>query len=232
MNKKVFTRILLCALVLSLALSATAYAAVSYGVIKTVNKESSVNLRSGAGTRYPIVGWGYYGDELQIIKDGRTWDRVRLLKNGTSGYMFDKYVIKLITGSDVSNWGDMAHVKTKYASSTVNLRKGPGTKYDTVGKLNSNDKLAVLDKVGSWYYVQVVPTRKSGYIHKNYLTNGVAAVTNADVNLRKKGSNSGAVIRTVPLGTDITVLTVGKKWSKVKVSGKTGYMFNQYFALR
>lgn len=230
MNRKSILRATLLTLALLFALSSVAMAA-TYGVIKMPTKDGSVNLRKGPGTQYAVIGWGFHGDEVQILKVTGKWDYVKLMKNGRLGYIFNKYIIKKVDGTTIAGWGQMAHVKTKYASSTVNLRKGPGTKYDVIASLHPNDKLAVLGKTGSWYEVQLVPGKKVGYIYKKYITNGVKGYTTANVHMRKKGSSSAKILRTLPNGTDITVLNVGKKWTKIKYNGKTGYIFNKYFSL-
>ena len=40
------------------------------------------------------------------------------------------------------------------AKTTLNIRCGPGTNYDRVGKLNNGDYINVFAKVGDWYIVQ------------------------------------------------------------------------------
>ena len=51
------------------------------------------------------------------------------------------------------------------------------------------------------------------------------------VNLRKTGSSSSAVLKTVPTGANIVILKIGSKWSKVTYSGKTGYIYNKYIGV-
>lgn len=230
MNKKMFCRILMLTLCLMLALSPMAWAA-TYGIIKMPTRDGSVNLRKGPGTSYAVVGWGLHGDEVEILKEGAKWDRVRLIKNGRTGYLFNRYLIKTVDGTSLSGWGQMAHVKTKYASSTVNLRSGPSTAYASIALLRPDDKLAVLGKSGNWYEVQLMPGKKVGYIYKDYITNGVPGITTGDVNMRKKGSNSAKIIRVLPKDTEITVLNIGKKWTKIQYGKQTGYIFNKYFSV-
>ena len=60
-------------------------------------------------------------------------------------------------------------VKTK---SSLNIRCGPGTNYDRVGKLNNSDYVNVFARVGEWYIVQttdnVVGAVSSKYIEAVY----------------------------------------------------------------
>lgn len=220
-------RALALALALALLFSTTAFAA-TLGVIKMPTKDGSVNLRSGPGTNYRVIGWAFHGDDVQILKANSQWDRVRVVSTGQVGYIRNIYISRLASMNELSDWGQLARVKTKYETSVVNLRKGPGMSYAVKQTLPSGSKLAVIGKIGSWYEVQVIPTPRTGYIHKDYLTNGVLAATTGNVHLRKAGNSSAAILRVVPDQSEIIVLKVGKKWSKVTYNGRTGYMYNKY----
>jgi uncharacterized protein YgiM (DUF1202 family) len=126
----------------------------------------------------------------------------------------------------------MARIKTKYTTSTVALRTGPSTSYDVDRYLTPANALAILGKYGSWYEVQLVPSLTTGYVYKDYITNGAYGVTTgAGVNLRKSGSSSSKVLATAPVGANITILKIGSKWSKLIYAGKTGYMYNKYIGV-
>lgn len=232
MNKK---KLMIALLVLVFALGSVSATAATLGVVRMPTKDGSVWLRSGGGTSYPRIGYANHGDMLQILKSGSSWNRVTMRSGaaaGKTGWMYNKYITRLKNPIDISGWGALAHIKTEYANSTVHLRKGPGTSYGIKDYLNRDDLLIILDKYNSkWYEVQVVNSLKTGYVSKTYIANGAVAHTTANVNLRKKASNSGRIILTIPSGDKITVMNVGKKWSKVKYDGYTGYVWNEYFSL-
>jgi len=231
MNAKKTTRILVLALILSLALASGASAAVKMGVIRMPTINGSVNVRSGRGTWYSVRGWAFHGDRVIILSKGSKWDNVRVVRTGLTGYIYNKYIVRMVDVTKLSNWGTMARIKTKYATSTVALRTGPGTSYDVERYLTPANALAVLGKYGNWYEVQLVPGLTTGYVYKDYITNGAYGVTTANVNLRKSGSSSSKKLTTAPTGSNITILKIGSKWSKLIYAGKTGYMYNQYIAV-
>lgn len=228
MNIRRTTRILVLTLVLALALASGASAMVKLGVVQMPTINGSVNVRAGAGTGYAVRGWAYHGDRLILLSIGSSWDRVRVIKSGLTGYVNKHYIVRMVDVTKLANWGKMARIKTKYETSTVALREGPSTSYKVTQYLTPNNALAVLGKYGSWYEVQLVPSLTTGYVYKDYITNGSYGVTNAGVNLRQSGSSSSKVLKTVPAGSDIVVLVIGTKWSKVTYAGKTGYIYNQY----
>ena len=58
------------------------------------------------------------------------------------------------------------------------------------------------------------------------------ATTTTSVNLRAKGTTASDKLGTFAKGTKVTVLDKGSSWSKVEVSGKTGYMLNSYLKFK
>ena len=222
---------LVLALILTLTLTSAASAASKMGVIRMTTANGSVNVRSGPGTGYYVRGWALHGDRVVILSVGKYWDNVRVIRTGVTGYVYKRYVTRMVDVTTLASWGTMARIKTKYASSTVALRTGPSTSYDVEQYLKPSNALAILGKYGSWYEVQLVPSLVTGYVYKTYITNGAYGVTNATVNLRKTGSSSSKVLRSAPVGSDIVILKIGSKWSKVTYKSTTGYMYNKYIGV-
>lgn len=231
MNIRRFSRILILTLALALVFVSAASAAVKLGVIQMPTGNGSVNVRSGPSTAKYVRGWAFHGDRVILLSTGKYWDNIRVVKTGVTGYVYNRYIVRMVDVTTLANWGSMARIKTKYASSTVCLRTGPGTSYDVEDYLSPSNALAVLGKYGSWYEVQLVPGLTTGYVYKDYITNGAYGVTTASVNLRKSGSSSSKVLKTLPTGANIIILKIGSKWSKVTCSGKTGYIYNKYIGV-
>lgn len=55
------------------------------------------------------------------------------------------------------------------SASSVNLRKGPGTKYPVIMKLSFLDTLEYISESGSWIKVNVLKNDVIGYIHSDYV---------------------------------------------------------------
>lgn len=141
-------------------------------------------------------------------------------------------MVDLRDSSTLSGWGTLAEIKTRYESSGVNLRTGPGMGYRVKDVLYRGDILIVLDKYNSrWYEVQVAYDDEFGYVNSSYITNGVAGYTTANVNLRRAASTSSGIRLVIPSGSSVRVLNVGKNWSRVKYSGYVGYVSNIYIRL-
>ena len=50
--------------------------------------------------------------------------------------------------------------------SFLNVRKGPGTNYDSIGQLHQGDKVSIVAKNGEWYKIS---SPIAGYVHKDFI---------------------------------------------------------------
>lgn len=99
---------------------------------------SQLNIRSGPGTGYGSVGSYNSGDRVSILEqftyDGVTWGCTN------KGWISLQYV--QLDG--VSQGNDKTGTIT---GDGLNIRSGPGTTYDSVGSLNSGDRVTILNTV-------------------------------------------------------------------------------------
>ena len=208
-----------------------------YGVIKTPTSDGAVNLRAKAGVTQAIVGWAKNGDEVEVLYKGNTWHRVRLIKDGKTGWIYGRYLKITDSGepsstSGVKVTGTVAQVMTKYPSSLVNLRYGAGTQYAVVSVCGRGTRMEILDESGDWYKVQIAGSGKEGWISKTYVSLGLSARTTGRVNLRYGAGTGYKVIKTLKNGQDVTVTWVGENWSRVEADGESGYISNSYYSFR
>lgn len=83
-------------------------------------------------------------------------------------------VTNLIGGSDGSSTGgdtgsDETYITTGEVidvQTFLNVRKGPGTNYDSVGKLHQGDEVSIEAKHGDWYKIS---SPIAGYVHKDFI---------------------------------------------------------------
>lgn len=110
---------------------------------------------------------------------------------------------------------------------TLNLRAEASTESEVLGKYGWGTEVEVLGFDGNWAYVQV--GGKTGYMYTQYLGAEGSASYTRYVNTNTRGLNlrrtpNGDILGSYPRGTAVTVLSSEDGWSKVEVSGKTGYM--------
>ncbi len=126
----------------------------------------------------------------------------------------------------------------------VNMRKGPGTKYDKVkSDLSKGTALTLYVEQDGWWFVKC--DGKYGYIKKDYVATGkysgtatgeVSGTVNVSsgktIALRKDASSSAQCIKEYKKGEAVTIYYKSKdgKWYyvKVKSDGKKGWMYADY----
>ena len=199
----------------------------------------SIILRAGPGTGYAIVDYVFENDKVTVLSGGSVWAKVKLDKNGNVGYIKHKYIYGYSGGgsggggSSGGGYYGSATVTTKYATSGVNVRTGPGTGYGVVTVLGRGAGVTVKSKSGNWYRVST-STGYEGYIYKDYLSFGgggggyTGAHTTAAVNLRTGPGTGYFKLTVVPKGTFLTILGYSGNWVNISYGGYTGYIYSGY----
>lgn len=105
---------------------------------------TQLRVRSGPGTGYDVVGSYNQGDSVKVLEqftyDGVTWGCTN------KGWISMAYVD---TGSGSNNGGSDSGSSTSRTGTItgngVNIRSGAGTDYNSVGSLNSGDRVTILE---------------------------------------------------------------------------------------
>lgn len=147
--------------------------------------------------------------------------------------------IILPVSASISN-ADVKGVEYKMiTANSVNFRKGPGTNFSSMGKLNKGYKVEYIGTSGDW--INIKYNGKVGYAHKDYVSsvnnnstdNSVKSkkiVTASSLNFRSGPSTSASKIGSIPNGAEVGVISESNGWSKVSYNGKIGYVSSSYLA--
>ena len=121
----------------------------------TITAGSGVNIRSGPGTNYAIVGGLGSGARVSTFGSSNGWLRV----NG--GWIANAYT----NGSGGGGGGSTPStgVVTVIPSIGVNVRSGPGTNYAIVSGLSGGARVSTFGSSGSWYRVS------GGWVSSSYV---------------------------------------------------------------
>lgn len=124
----------------------------------------------------------------------------------------------------------------------LNLRQTASLDAKVLSYYRNGAKATILSAGNTWYKVRM-QDGKVGYMMAKYLkvTNETGDTTQTPykarlvninggsvVNFRKAPGMNTTVLRTYPVGTEVTVLETGVNWSKVEIDGVTGYV-STYF---
>jgi uncharacterized protein YraI len=221
-----------------------ALTAVAYG---------TVNVRSGPGTQFDIVGQLAAGDRVPVTgrDDDGDWLRI-VIVFGQTGWvasfavMADGNILELPIVTEESD--DDSDTVTVTAYGTVNVRSGPGMSYPIIGQLDADDTLPVLGRSGTdndWLYIQEDDTQ--GWVAFFTVTvrgktdslpvftvsgSGQTVVpennvirTRFNVRLREAPSMDGAILAVVPFRSVVTPLarTESGDWLYVLYKQTSGW---------
>ncbi|MGL4655747.1 MAG: SH3 domain-containing protein [Sarcina sp.] len=156
----------------------TAPTLIAKGKVKVNTK---LNIRSGAGTNYTVVGELKNNQNVNIYEKLNGWYKIDYSVNGKTnyGYVSSKYVsitdnVEKPTNPDTSkpdipNTGSgIRQGQVINISSRLNVRSGAGTNYSVVTQITNNTKLTINSEKNGWYYVTLSNGTK-GYVSSKYV---------------------------------------------------------------
>lgn len=132
-----------------------------------VEVSSSLNMRSGPGSSYSIIGVLRNNDSVEIIDEFNGWYEV--IFNGKKGYASKQYIS--IVGNDNNSGNDNEDkIGTVVGISTsLNVRKGPGSNYQVIGNLLLGNKVSIISEENGWYKIKLSNGTGIGYVSKKYI---------------------------------------------------------------
>ena len=199
--------------------------------VKTIDKKTmyatlSLNVRKGPDTSYDTIGSLEKNQTVTVTGTVNDSHWVRVEYNGKTGYASGKYLSdkksesstkketaetkKDTTKTETKKENKSSYTvkaidkKTMYATTDLNVRKGPGTSYGTIGSLSYAQKVTVTGTVNDSHWVRVEYKGKTGYASGKYLSDKKPAAS----------SNSSSKVSGYPINySDSTCkITITKEW--------------------
>lgn len=261
-NAKTILAVLLVAVTL-LGISAPAFAATApYGAVVAtgyVQATEDVNIRKGPGTGYARIGWLQAGAVVVRTGTSGNWTEISL-NNGSYGYVSTAYLRTVISvdssligkgmyleGSGVTIGGStggstVTSGNQYYATTSLNLRKGPSTSYDRVGWLEKGETVTLISVSGNWAkvnwkgtqcyaffkYLAPVSGSAGGSTSGSTVTSGNQYYATTSLNLRRGPGTNYDRIGWLEKGESVTLISVTGNWAKVNWKGTQCYAFFKY----
>ena len=245
MNK---SRRALC-LMLTAALLAVSIPLVAYPgpLYLYVGNTSSLNLRSGPGYEYAIIGNALRDQAVEVLgyENEGAWAHVRVQATGAYGYMDASFLFTEPLGTP-ANPGYPANaramVKNPSPTGFLNLRAQPSYSAKVLGIYYNGTICNILSYFGGWYHVMMDNGLK-GYFRGEFLftfdpttpapsspSQGTAQVTSSGgrVNLRQGPGYEYPVLSSYRPGTTVIVYSKGPGFWQIMVDGVTGFMDSRF----
>ncbi|QTL49763.1 SH3 domain-containing protein [Priestia aryabhattai] len=189
---------------------------------------SKLNVRSGAGTTYGIIGSVVKDQTLSVVSKSGSWYKINY--NGRTGYVSSDYVQASGTTPSAES---TTYIVT---ASTLNVRSGAGTNYAAIGSMTKGQKLSVVSKSGDWYKINY--SGRTGYVSSDYVQASGTATSPAEsttyivmastLNVRSGAGTNYASIGSVTKGQTLSVVSKSGSWYKINYNGRTGYVSSDH----
>ena len=202
---------------------------------------AALNIRTGPGTNYSVIGVLRKGDQVTRIGQSGKWFQIAS-SNGSQAWVSSKYLASTDGGYD---YVEDTVSTTMYATTGVNIRSGPGTKYSIVGGLNRGDRVTKIGKSGNW--TKISWGSGSAYVYSKYLQGSCVSggsgsgwyqpapssytrYTTSLLNVRTGPDTSYSSLGTVGQGQSVTCVGTSGDWTKIIWGGNYGYVYTAYLS--
>ena len=130
--------------------------------IKEVNTDG-LNVRTGPSTSYATIGKLNKGTRVEVISESDGWSKINY-KN-TTAYVATRYLDKKSTNTEdtTQQYKEIKVVNTD----GLNVRKGPSTSYESIGKIDKGTSVEVISESDGWSKINYKNT--TAYVATRYL---------------------------------------------------------------
>ena len=204
-----------------------------------------LNLRTGAGTNHRIIRTLPVGQTVTILSESNGWMHVRV--GNEEGFVSSEWV-RVTSGGGNSAPAPSQPTPAPETSqgqtiARLNLRAGAGTNHRIIRTLPLGQTVTILSESNGWMRIRV--GNEEGFVSSEWVrvTNGGGnsapsqpaptpgasqGQTTARLNLRTGAGTSHRIIRTLPLGQNLTILNESNGWMHVRVGNEEGFVSSEF----
>jgi N-acetylmuramoyl-L-alanine amidase len=184
----------------------------------------AVNIRSGPGTGYSKLKTVYQGERFDVLDQKKDWYKVKL-SSKSSGWTIKTYVsITVQSGSAVSKpeSNTIQAGTAQINMDGVNIRKGPGTNFGKLAKVNKGQGLTIIKEKNGWYNIKL-SSGKTGWVIKNRVTMKITVPVKKPILINTKPPVNGQKLPEVVEGISGYSLAITEKIVNVRSGAGTGF---------
>lgn len=194
--------------------------------------EDQLNVRTGPGTEYSIIGVTHTGDRYAYLgsandQAGTVWYKIQYTAS-TAAYISSDYA-SYTPPAEPTPIGRIVIT----AEPRLNVRSGPGTQYAVLGTLEFGTETDYYTLEGGWYkikyqnafaYISAEYAREAGDDPVTKIVQGLVVTTAGGLNVRSQPNTSAEVITRLPLGTQLEYYRQLDGWFEVDYQGTVAYI--------
>ncbi|WP_290060640.1 N-acetylmuramoyl-L-alanine amidase [Paraclostridium bifermentans] len=200
---------------------------------------TSLNVRSGYGTSYGVIGSISNGAKVEIVESKDGWHKIKY--NGGYGYVSGDYIKVDESTTPPTNPGETVKNTGVVTATSLNVRSGYGASYSKIGTLSNGAKVEIVESKDGWHKIKY--NGGYGYVSGDYIkvdgsttppTNpgetvkNTGVVTATSLNVRSGYGSSYSKIGTLSNGAKVEIVESKDGWHKIKYNGGYGYVSGDY----
>lgn len=146
------------------------------GTTKGIVRADVLNVRSGEGTNYSIIGTITENSKVDILSTGNGWCKIKY--NNSYGFVSKDYITIVEDSNNSGNSGNNNSsnpgndTSSKGLIGTVtadalNVRSGAGTNYSVISSVSYGTKIDILSNENGWYKIKL--NNGFGYVSGTYV---------------------------------------------------------------
>lgn len=202
----------------------------------------TVNLRQTASTTSGVITTIRHGNPVTVLSNDGSWCYVQY--NGHEGFVMLKFLSldgqveeapDVVVPPSTGNGEMEAIVKT--ASGTLNLREQSTTAARVLMTIPRGESIIVTHRGTEWCSVRYAGV--NGHVMTKFLTfpadnsaqpvsYAVVVTQSGSLNMRSQPTTGSGVVRQIPKGTRIGIISQENGWSRVTYDGQYGYVMSSY----
>ena len=135
--------------------------------IKEVNTDG-LNVRTGPSTSYATIGKLNKGTRVEVISESAGWSKINY--NNKTAYVSSGYLKAVSTSTPDTKPEDTTqqYKEIKVVNTDgLNVRKGPSTSYESIGKIDKGTSVEVISESDGWSNINYKNT--TAYVATRYL---------------------------------------------------------------
>jgi uncharacterized protein YgiM (DUF1202 family) len=203
-----------------------------------VDNTSSLNVRSGPGYSYQIIGRLKRNVWVDILNDYSDWYYITDRNQQLTGYVKSDFIKK---ASASGGSGGQFVVNNPKPSQFLNLRAAPSYSAQVIGIFYNGASGQILSSSNGW--AQVIINGLQGYFREEFIkplsgggnynagTAYVYSPNGGAVNLRQGPGYSYTVLASYNPGTKVNVHLKGKDFWYISVGNQTGFMSSRFLSV-
>ncbi|QQK74196.1 SH3 domain-containing protein [Salicibibacter cibarius] len=188
-----------------------------------VQGSGSLDVREGPGNDYEVVG--QLDDETRVELEGQTsdgWYKINADDINEDTYVSEEGFVPVDEPDEEEGYVD--------ASTSVNVREGPGSSYDQVDSIPRGESVDIVGEIDDWYLIQWDDMDEPAYVSGSHITSTeIQEETQAETQdqaLTEPEHSHGIVqssslnVRSGP-GTDYDTIAGLEDYTRVELEGET-----------